>query len=505
MSDVPHRVLVADGERFFREAIAEALREAGIACLEVETAAEALRLAAREPRMAAALVDLALENGPELVERLRREQPKIRVIALATATDQDRVLEALRAGAVDYLAKPLHDEELVLAVRRALGAFATEDRLERLRVRIQSLDAWLAELGEAARSGDDARFDAGAAEAVADVLDATKTSLMILDAASQSLHVVGAVGASVPLEEMAPVPFGEGLAGAVAAQDDVLILADVGSDPRFAARPFRKRYEAGALAVAPLRDGGRALGVLCATDREGGAPFGDDEATLLRMLAAHVTALLARGGAAAPAPVAAPEPAAARQPVQAAAAAPERIDPDAELAREICEALAVEVEPERLVAAALQAVARRLAASPVSLYLIDPQSGELALEGQVDVEGRADRRRLPRDRGLTALALQAGHLVATARPQTDPRFDAAVDTPEDGSAGPFLCIPLRLRGTIVGVARAFPKDAAAASARTGEILAAALSAAVRNLLLYRSLLDSIEDLARARREAGSRG
>jgi hypothetical protein len=50
----------------------------------------------------------------------------------------------------------------------------------------------------------------------------------------------------------------------------------------------------------------------------------------------------------------------------------------------------------------------------------------------------------------------------------------------------------------------FPKEPAAASARTGEVLAAALSAVVRNVLLYRSLLESIEDLARARRDAGGR-
>ena len=49
--------------------------------------------------------------------------------------------------------------------------------------------------------------------------------------------------------------------------------------------------------------------------------------------------------------------------------------------------------------------------------------------------------------------------------------------------------------------RAFPPGGAAASARTGEVLAAVLSAAVRNVLLYRSLLESIEDLAEARREA----
>jgi DNA-binding NarL/FixJ family response regulator len=500
VTDVSHRVLVVDGERFFREAMGEALREAGLDCAEVATAAEALRLAAREPRLAVALVDLALEQGPELVQRLRREWPKIRVIALATATDQDRVLEALRAGAVDYLAKPLHDEELALSVRRAQGAFVTEDRLERLRVRIQSLDAWLAELAEAARTGDDARFDASAPEAVADVLGATKTSLMLLDAASGSLHVVGAVGANVPTEEMAPVRLGEGLAGRVAAQEDVLVLEEVAADPRFAERPFRKRYESGSLAVAPLRDGARALGVLCATDRDDGARFGDDEIMLLRLLASHVAALLVRGTGA-PASAAAVAPAAEK----AVLPAPDRIDPEAELAREICEALAVEVEPQRLLAASLEPVARRLSASPVSLYLLDAESGELALEGHCDVEGRADRRRLPRDRGLTAHALQAGHLVAAARPQDDRRFDPAVDTPEDGSPGPLLCIPLRLRGKVVGVARVFPKDAALASARIGEILAAALSAAVRNLLLYRSLVDSIEDLARARREAGGQG
>jgi GAF domain-containing protein len=278
--------------------------------------------------------------------------------------------------------------------------------------------------------------------------------------------------------------------------DDVLAVDDVNADPRFSERPFRHRYDSGALAVAPLHDGDRPLGVLCASDREGGAPFGDDERALLRILAVQVASLLARarvaaGPAAPTSDLAPPE-------------WRERIDPEAELGREICEALTLEVEPSRLLAAALLPVARRLAASPVSLYLIDNRSGELAREGQVDAEGRVDRERLPRNRGLTAVVLQTGHLVATGRPQGDSRFDPDVDTPEDGGVGPLLCVPIRLRNKVLGVARAFPKEPAAASARTGEILAAALSAAVRNALLYRSLLESIEDLARARRDAGGR-
>jgi transcriptional regulator with GAF, ATPase, and Fis domain len=212
----------------------------------------------------------------------------------------------------------------------------------------------------------------------------------------------------------------------------------------------------------------------------------------------QVASLLARGRAGADAS----PPAPATDQTAPLGAWQDRIDPDAELGREICEALTLEVEPARLLAAALRPVARSLAAAPVSLYLIDSRTGDLALEGQSELDGRVDRARLPRDRGLTAAVLQTGQLVATGRPQADARFDASVDTPEEGTPGPLLCVPLRLRGKVLGVARVFPKDPEAASPRTGEILSAALSAAVRNVLLYRSLLDSIEDLARARRDAG---
>lgn len=500
MSEVAQRVLVADDERFFREAIVEALREADIACESAASGDEAWRAVSRDAQVGVVVLDLALEGGREVLHRLRRERPAVRVIVLASHTDQNLVLEALRLGAVDYLAKPLHDEELLLSVRRALAAFATQVGYERLRGRLRSLDAWLVELAEATHEEGRA-LEWCAAEAVADVLGATKTSLMLLDEASGSLRVAAATGSDLPPEEMSSVPLGEGVAGIAVTMDDVLAIDDVAADPRFRERPFRHRYESGALAVAPLQEGGRPLGVLCASDREEGSPFGDDERLLLRILAAQVASLLARGPAAAPA--GAPEP----RPDGAAPVASwqDRGDPDAELAREICEVLTVEVDPARVVAASLRAVARRLAASPVSLHLIDNRTGELALEGQSDLEGRVDRARLPRNRGLTASVLQTGNLVATGRPQTDPRFDAAVDTPEDGGAGPLLCVPIRLRGKVLGVARVFPKDPALASARTAEILAAGFSAAVRNVLLYRSLLDSIEDLARARRDGGGHG
>ena len=95
--------------------------------------------------------------------------------------------------------------------------------------------------------------------------------------------------------------------------------------------------------------------------------------------------------------------------------------------------------------------------------------------------------------------------MASADPAADPRFDAAVDTPADGRPGPLLCGALRFRGKVLGVFRAFPEAREAPSPRTGEVLSAALSAAVRNVLLYRSLIESIDEVARARREAQGPG
>jgi hypothetical protein len=68
-------------------------------------------------------------------------------------------------------------------------------------------------------------------------------------------------------------------------------------------------------------------------------------------------------------------------------------------------------------------------------------------------------------------------------------------------ARPFLCGPIRFRGRTLGVFRAFPERGREASPALAELLSAALSAAVRNVLLYRSLVQTIEEVAVARREA----
>jgi DNA-binding response OmpR family regulator/putative methionine-R-sulfoxide reductase with GAF domain len=482
MSKPVARVLVVDDERFFREVIGEVLDKAGIPHVAAETGAEALR-AASDPEIGVAVLDVQLPdmNGLEVFRRVREARPDLRVIILSAHTDQEYVLEALRLGACDYLAKPIHEEELALAVRRALETFALGAEWSRLRERVQVLARVLDGL-----SGDDT--PAAAVRAAAEVLKATKASLLLLDEHGGELRVAAAHGRAIGADEMSSVAVGEGIAGKALARSEPVVVEDITRDERFAAHGAPGRYETGSFAVAPLACGEERFGVLCVTDRDGGGAFDEDDLALLRILAHQVARRLR---------ATAPPPA-----EEAAAADVEEGGEDAELARAVCEAVTVEVEPSRILGAALRPVAAALHAAPVSLYLL----GENGLVREAEWDGgvRADRPALPLGRGLTGAVVETGQLVATTDPSSDPRFDAAVDTPADGRPGALLCGALRFRGKVLGVFRAFPElrqGAEAPSPRTGEVLSAALSAAVRNVLLYRSLLESIDEVARARRES----
>jgi DNA-binding NarL/FixJ family response regulator len=507
MADESTRVLVVDGERFFREAICDALQDASIDWATAETEEEAFELATR-PEVGALVLDIGMPGvgGLALLRRLSEARPGLRVIVLSAQVDHDRVLEALRLGASDYLAKPLHNEELVLAVRRALLGSGIHASWESLRTRLAALESQLAELAEDA---DELDFDLPdrMALAVADVLGVSRASLMLLEGDSGLLRVAGATGCDVETGEMDPVEVGSGVAGRVLEEGRALAVADVGENENFAGRIVDGRYRSSAFAVAPLKGGGSPIGVLCATERGDGGSFGSEDLSLLQILALQIGPLIARLRNR-DSKEAAIElgPDAVETETELDPTPISRLDEaggsaeDAELARAICEVLTSEIDPDRVIQASLAAVANSVSAAPVSLYLLRSNGRELALESQCERAGHADREMLPVDAGLTGTVLQSGRLVATDEPEGDPRFDPEVDTPESGEATALLCVPIRFRNKTMGVMRVFLEAGQSASARTGEILAAAMSAAVRNALLHRGLLDCVDEVAKARRE-----
>lgn len=498
------RILVVDDERFFREAIRDALAPAGLSVELAATGEEALDKLA-DPSLGVMVLDLQLPDlhGLEVFRRAARIRPELRVVILSAHTEQPYVLEALRLGACDYLAKPLHEEELVLAVRRAQASFALEAGWNGLRERVGRLESAIASLWERAGSAGGAsapeELRALVVRAVSEVLGASKTSLLLPGEGPGELRVAASHGREIPSGSLEPVRAGEGPAGVALACAEPILVSDLARDERFPDRAGERGYDSASFAVAPLVAGSHTIGVLCATDRRDG-PMDADDLALLRILAQQAARLLDRPepGAAEPEALAEPELADEEALFEAIPGGDSR---GAELVREICEAVTAEVEPQRILSAALERIGRSLGAAPVSLHLATASRDALVREAEWDGGAKSDRARLPVGAGLTGFVFESGGIVASDAPASDVRFAPAVDTPQDGVARPLLCGAIRFRGRTLGVFRAFPEHAREASPALAELLAAALSAAVRNVLLYRSLVQTIEEVAAARREA----
>jgi two-component system response regulator RegA len=110
-------ILLVDDDEVFRERLARALRARGY---EVATAAghdEALSAAeARPPEFA--VVDLRMPglSGLSLIGPLHARAPAARIVVLTGYGSITSAVEALRAGAHDYLSKPVDADQILAAL-----------------------------------------------------------------------------------------------------------------------------------------------------------------------------------------------------------------------------------------------------------------------------------------------------------------------------------------------------------------------------------------------------
>jgi DNA-binding NtrC family response regulator len=115
------RVLIVDDEPRMAEVIGTALSRADYDCRNCGSGAEAL--AALESFAADVVVTdwkMPDMDGMELLRRLRAERPELPVILLTAYGSVPAAVEAMRAGAFDYITKPFDNDELRTLVARAL-------------------------------------------------------------------------------------------------------------------------------------------------------------------------------------------------------------------------------------------------------------------------------------------------------------------------------------------------------------------------------------------------
>jgi len=115
-----YRILIVDDEEVLRTLFVTALGER-YDCVPAADAQEALELM-REQQFALVISDVQMPgmSGVDLLRKIVSEYPDVATIIVSGIDRSQRVIDALRMGAFDYLIKPCDIEVLQLSVERAL-------------------------------------------------------------------------------------------------------------------------------------------------------------------------------------------------------------------------------------------------------------------------------------------------------------------------------------------------------------------------------------------------
>ena len=148
--DAPY-CLVVDDEARLRQILMHLMRTAGFRCLEAENGAEALEQLARH-RVTLVLSDLRMPrmDGLELLRAVRQRYPDTAMVMITAVADVEVAVNCLAQGAMDYLIKPFHLEEVRARVAQALERrrliLENRDYQERLEEKVAAQASRLEEL-----------------------------------------------------------------------------------------------------------------------------------------------------------------------------------------------------------------------------------------------------------------------------------------------------------------------------------------------------------------------
>jgi DNA-binding NtrC family response regulator len=131
-------ILIVDDEWLICKALSRLMQKEGFQALVTQDGFSAKKML-RTESPDVMLTDFRMPgmDGMELLKEARRLDPDLPVIMITAYADIPGAVEAMRAGAHDYLAKPFEHDEVIRVVRRALAERALKQRLKQLSNRLQ--------------------------------------------------------------------------------------------------------------------------------------------------------------------------------------------------------------------------------------------------------------------------------------------------------------------------------------------------------------------------------
>ncbi len=128
-------VLIVDDDPVQRRVLETLVRRFGYECESADSGAAALqRLESRAPEIDLLILDLVMPeiDGMTVLERMREQKRAVPTIVQTAHGSIETVISAMRAGASDFVVKPVGAERLQVSIKNALRVEALEDEVRRL-------------------------------------------------------------------------------------------------------------------------------------------------------------------------------------------------------------------------------------------------------------------------------------------------------------------------------------------------------------------------------------
>jgi DNA-binding NtrC family response regulator len=130
------RILVVEDHEVERRAVSQVLKAEGFSVFGAENADKALGYMDENIDVVLSDLNMGDVSGMDLLNLWKKKQPDTQFILLTGHSSVNSAVEAIKAGAFDYVTKPINPDELIVLIRRAMEVMAKDKEIDNLRRRL---------------------------------------------------------------------------------------------------------------------------------------------------------------------------------------------------------------------------------------------------------------------------------------------------------------------------------------------------------------------------------
>lgn len=133
------RILIVDDDPLIRKSLLEVLKISGYDVDTIASGKEALDFL-KKKNYALVIADLRMPgmDGIELTKEIKKHFPQTEIIIITAYGSVETAIEAMKRGAIDYVLKPINDEEMKIIIEKALFQYRLKMENESLRKNVSS-------------------------------------------------------------------------------------------------------------------------------------------------------------------------------------------------------------------------------------------------------------------------------------------------------------------------------------------------------------------------------